>query len=205
VRLTIGLENIVLLYAAMVAIAAASAGQLAGVLAATSAALGYNFFFTTPYETLKIDSLEQVVTVLLLFATGIVASVTVGLHDRASRRARERAVAREARALQAVSEVLEADAAGKELPAAAVRAARELVGATWVGIVPRGTETALASEGTPSRRHEAISFPIRHLGVPDGELTVVPRKDRRPTSGELEALTGIANALGGAGVLSNRS
>jgi K+-sensing histidine kinase KdpD len=68
VRATIGLANIVLLYAAMVA--ASSAGQLAGVLAATSAALGYNFFITTPYETLKIDSLEQAVTVLLLFATG---------------------------------------------------------------------------------------------------------------------------------------
>jgi K+-sensing histidine kinase KdpD len=204
VRTTIGLENIVLLYAAIVAIAAASAGQLAGVLAAVSAALGYNFFFTTPYKTLKIDSVEQIVTVLLLFATGVVASLTIGVYNRASRRSRELAIARETQALEAVAEVLEAEAAGENLPETAVRVAQELLGATWVAVLPRGADTPLASEGTPPSGDDGISFPIRHLGVPDGALTVLPRTDRPPTPSEFAALTAIADALGGAGVLSDR-
>jgi hypothetical protein len=49
-------------------------GRAAGLISALSAALSYDFFLTTPYHSLRIDSVAQVITVALLFATGLVAS-----------------------------------------------------------------------------------------------------------------------------------
>jgi K+-sensing histidine kinase KdpD len=74
-RGTIGLENVVILYLLVVVVAAAVGGRAAGVVAAVSAALAYDFFLTTPYHTLVIDSLAQVITVVLLVATGVVVSI----------------------------------------------------------------------------------------------------------------------------------
>ncbi|HWD44097.1 MAG TPA: DUF4118 domain-containing protein [Actinomycetota bacterium] len=74
-RGTIGLENVVICYLLVVVAAAAIGGRAAGIVAAVSAALAYDFFLTTPYHTLVIDSLAQVITVVLLFATGLVVSI----------------------------------------------------------------------------------------------------------------------------------
>jgi K+-sensing histidine kinase KdpD len=74
-RGTIGLENIVICYLLVVVVAAAIGGRAAGIVAAVSAALAYDFFLTTPYHTLVIDSLAQVITVALLVATGIAVSI----------------------------------------------------------------------------------------------------------------------------------
>ena len=74
-RATIGLENVVILYLLVVVAAAAIGGRAAGMAAAVSAALAYDYFLTTPYHTLVIDSLAQVITVALLVATGIVVSI----------------------------------------------------------------------------------------------------------------------------------
>ena len=51
-RDSIGLENVVVWYLLVVVAAAGVGGRAAGIVAAVSAALAYNFFFTTPYETL---------------------------------------------------------------------------------------------------------------------------------------------------------
>jgi len=56
-----------------VAVAAVADGPTGGLIAALAAALSYNFFFTT-YNSLRIDSAEQAITVVLLFAAGAVAS-----------------------------------------------------------------------------------------------------------------------------------
>jgi E1-E2 ATPase/Domain of unknown function (DUF4118) len=71
----IGLENVVIVYLAVVATTAAVGGRGAGLLSSLSAARSYNWFFTTPYYTLWIDSVRQVVTVVLLFAAGLLASL----------------------------------------------------------------------------------------------------------------------------------
>ena len=63
-------------------VAAAVGGRTAGLISALSAALSYDFFLTTPYHSLRIDSVAQVITVALLFGTGLVAS----LAGRARRR-----------------------------------------------------------------------------------------------------------------------
>ena len=69
-------------YLLVVVVAAAVGGRAAGLITALSAALSHDFFLTTPYHTLRIDSLSQVITVALLFGTGLVAS----LAGRARRR-----------------------------------------------------------------------------------------------------------------------
>jgi two-component system, OmpR family, sensor histidine kinase KdpD len=70
-----GLENVTIIYMAVVAIAAIAGGTYGGLIAALVASLSYNFFFTTPYRTLRIDSTEQVVTVALLFVAGVLISL----------------------------------------------------------------------------------------------------------------------------------
>jgi K+-sensing histidine kinase KdpD len=93
-RATVGLENVVICY-------------LLVVVAAISAALAYDFFLTTPYHTLVIDSLAQVITVALLVATGVVVSI-------GGRVRRRSAVAAEAHAdaIRVLHRVTEAAAAG---------------------------------------------------------------------------------------------
>ena len=66
-RTSAGLENVVVVYVIVVALTAAVGGRAAGLASSLSAALAYTRFFTTPYETLQIDSAEQVATVVLLF------------------------------------------------------------------------------------------------------------------------------------------
>src|SRR5678815_1530325 len=81
-RNTVGLENVALGYLLVVVVTAAVGGRAAGLISAFSAALSYDFFLTTPYHSLRIDSVAQVITVALLFGTGLVAS----LAGRARRR-----------------------------------------------------------------------------------------------------------------------
>ena len=44
------------------------------MLGALSAALSYDFFFTRPFNSLRIESGRQVLTVVLLLLAGLVAS-----------------------------------------------------------------------------------------------------------------------------------
>jgi len=56
----------------LVVVGVASAGdRLAGLLAALSAGLGFDFFFTRPYESLAIASAANVQTTLLLLGVGV--------------------------------------------------------------------------------------------------------------------------------------
>ena len=72
----------------MVVVAAAVGGRAAGLISALSAALSYDFFLTTPYHSLRIDSVAQVITVALLFGTGLVASLAGTSPPATDRRSR---------------------------------------------------------------------------------------------------------------------
>lgn len=129
VRTSIGLENVAILYVAIVAVTAAAGGRLAGLIAAVSAALSYDFFFTTPYETLRIDSWAQVLTVLLLLGAGLLAALGGRSSRRATIEAREEAAA--IRLLQAVSRA----AAGADVDRIAAEGLRDLLQARTVQVV----------------------------------------------------------------------
>jgi K+-sensing histidine kinase KdpD len=135
-RSSAGLENVVVVYVIVVALTAAIGGRAAGLASSLSAALAYNYFFTTPYETLRIDSAEQVATVVLLFVAGLLAS----LGGRATRRARVEA-REEADVLQLLTAVnLAAARGGLRADRVAVEGLRDLLEARAVRVVRVGPE-----------------------------------------------------------------
>jgi K+-sensing histidine kinase KdpD len=130
-RRSAGLENVVVVYVIVVALTAAVGGRTAGLASSLSAALAYNWFFTTPYGTLRIDTAEQVATVVLLFLAGLLAS----LGGRATRRAKVEA-REEAEVLQMLTAVnLAAARTGRKADAVAVAGLRDLLDARTVRVV----------------------------------------------------------------------
>jgi K+-sensing histidine kinase KdpD len=134
-RRTIGLENVVMLYLLVVLAAAGIGGRAAGMVAALSAALAYDYFLTTPYHSLVIDTLAQVITVGLLFATGIVVSI-------GGRVRRRSAVVAEAHAntIRLLHRVTETAAAGGATDRVTAEGLHELLDARRVSILRRGPE-----------------------------------------------------------------
>jgi hypothetical protein len=75
-------ENVALVFVVVVVVAAASGGRVAGAVAAVISTLSYDFFFTRPYQSLKIDRAEDVGTVLLLLGIGLVVAEIVAIAQR---------------------------------------------------------------------------------------------------------------------------
>ena len=135
-RATIGLENVVICYLLVVVAAAGIGGRAAGIIAAVSAALAYDYFQTTPYHTLVIDTLAQVITVGLLVATGIVVSIG----GRVRRRSAAVAEAH-AKAIRLLHHVTEAAAAGDvAVDRVAAEGLHQLLDARRVSVLRRSPE-----------------------------------------------------------------
>jgi K+-sensing histidine kinase KdpD len=171
-RGSIGLENVAIVYLAVVALASAVGGRAAGLVAALSAALSYNWFFTTPYYTLRIDSVSQVVTVVLLFAAGLLAS----LGGRANRRAGVR-VREDEDAIRALHAISQAAAAGDSPDRVAAEQLLALVDARAVQVVrdEEGSDQVVAAAGEPVGQLDVDALP--HLDeegrIPSGHLRSV--------------------------------
>ena len=177
-RGTIGLENVVILYLLVVVAAAGIGGRAAGVVAAVSAALAYDFFLTTPYHTLVIDSLAQVITVALLVATGIVVSIGGRVRRRSAAAAEAHAAA--SRLLPRAPET--AASGGAVDPVAAVGPPR-LLAARRVSVLRRGPAgfavTVDVGETQPPLDVEALThldregrIPLGHQRVLDGVMVL---------------------------------
>jgi K+-sensing histidine kinase KdpD len=171
-RATIGLENVVICYLLVVVAAAAIGGRAAGIVAAVSAALAYDFFLTTPYHTLVIDSLAQVITVALLVATGIVVSV-------GGRVRRRSAVIAEAHAdaIRLLHQLTETAAAGGPVDRVAAEGLQRLLDARRVSILrrsPAGSTVSLdVGETQPPLDLEALTHLDREGRIPPGHHRVL--------------------------------
>jgi K+-sensing histidine kinase KdpD len=66
--------NVALLLVVAVVAVAAAGSRLAGALAAVSAAVWFDFFFTLPYERFTISHSADVTTFVLLLAVGLAVS-----------------------------------------------------------------------------------------------------------------------------------
>ena len=171
-RSSLGLENVVIVYLAVVAVAAAIGGRAAGLVSSLSAALSYNFFFTTPYYTLRIDSAGQVITVVLLFAGGLLASLGGRAGRRASAQERE-----EADAIRLLHAVTLAAASGQEPDQIAAQGLLNLLGAHSVQVVraDRDGDRVVAAAGEPASPRDLAALP--HLDqdgrIPSGHLRSV--------------------------------
>ena len=177
-RGTIGLENVVILYLLVVVAAAAIGGRAAGVAAALSAALAYDYFLTTPYHTLVIDSLPQVITVALLVVTGIVVSIG----GRVRRRSAAAAEAH-ADAIRILHRVTESAAAGGAVDRVAAEGLQQLLGARRVSVLRRSPAgfavTVDVGDTRPPFDLEALThldregrIPLGHQRVLDGTMVL---------------------------------
>jgi K+-sensing histidine kinase KdpD len=225
-RESAGLENVVVVYVIVVALTAAIGGRAAGLASSLSAALAYNWFFTTPYETLRIDSAEQVATVVLLFVAGLLAS----LGGRVTRKARVEA-REEADVLAMLTAVnLTAARAGLKADQVAADRLHDLLDARAVRVVRDGPEgdlvVATAGEvegplelGRLPHLDEEGRIPAGHLrsvggtlvlpaqgvvvdlvrrGRRVGSLVIVPAEDQPILRTTRLAIAGVAHALANA-------
>jgi K+-sensing histidine kinase KdpD len=171
-RDTIGLENVIILYLLVVVAAAAIGGRAAGMVAAFSAALAYDYFLTTPYHTLVIDSLAQVITVALLVATGIVVSIG----GRVRRRSAAVAEAH-ADAIRLLHRVTESAATGGAVDRVAAEGLQRLLGARRVSVIrrsPAGFAVAVDIGDTlPPLDLEAVTHLDREGRIPPGHHRVL--------------------------------
>jgi len=164
-RATIGLENVVILYLLVVVAAAGIGGRAAGMVAALSAALSYDYFLTTPYHTLVIDTLAQVVTVALLVTTGIVVSIG----GRVRRRSTAVAEAH-AKVIRLLHRVTETAAAGGAVDRVAAEGLHRLLDARRVSILRR----------SPDGFAVTVDVGETHLPIDLEALTHLDREGRIP-------------------------
>jgi K+-sensing histidine kinase KdpD len=165
-RATIGLENVVILYLLVVVAAAGIGGRAAGMVAALSAALAYDYFLTTPYHTLVIDTLAQVVTVALLVTTGILVSIGGRVRRRSA--AVAEAHAEVIRLLHRVTET--AATGGDAVDRVAAEGLHRLLDARRVSILRRSPDGFAAS----------VDVGDTHLPIDLEALTHLDREGRIP-------------------------
>jgi hypothetical protein len=74
--------NVVLVYVLVVVCGAAVGTRWSGALTAVVAAMSYDFFFTRPFQSLKIDDANDLGTTLLLLTIGLVVAELVSFTRR---------------------------------------------------------------------------------------------------------------------------
>ena len=74
--------NVALVLVLVIVVAAIGGGRQAGAVAAVSAALAFDFFHTTPYLTLQINSDDDVETTVLLLVVGLVVGHLASVRQR---------------------------------------------------------------------------------------------------------------------------
>ncbi len=103
--------NLALILVFVVVCAAIAGGRAAGAVSAIAATLSFDFFLTKPFTSMRIDSADDIETVLILLAVGLVVG-EVAARGRRARADRERA----ADAIARVHRVAERVANGAPLP-----------------------------------------------------------------------------------------
>ena len=82
VRDSFGAANVALVLTLVVVLAAVLGGRLAGGVSGVVAALSFNFFFTRPYLTMRVNDWRDVATILLIVAIGLVVGEVSMLRSR---------------------------------------------------------------------------------------------------------------------------
>jgi Domain of unknown function (DUF4118) len=81
-------ENVALVLVIVVVLAAACGGRRSGALAAVGSALAYDFFFTRPYQSLKIDRAEDIGTAAVLLVISLLIAELMAIGQRSRQRSR---------------------------------------------------------------------------------------------------------------------
>ena len=167
--------NVVLVLVLFVLVGAVIGGRTAGLVAAAGAALTFDFFFTKPYNSLKIDSAQDIETTLLLLLVGVAMGEIVVRADRirtavtGGRRelTRLHRVARLAASGEAVEDLISVVAAELTATLELSRCSYEPV--PFTGTYPRLEQTGAIS-GMNIARYTKTGYELPNEGV---ELPVV--------------------------------
>jgi Domain of unknown function (DUF4118) len=82
--------NIVLVFVLVVVLAATVGTRVSGAVAAIVSAMSYDFFFTKPYQSLKIDRSDDIQTTVLLLVIGVLVAEIVTFSRRHRRASEQR-------------------------------------------------------------------------------------------------------------------
>ena len=167
--------NVVLILVLFVLIGAVIGGRVAGLVSAAAAAVSFDFFFTQPYNSLKIDSAQDIETTVLLLVVGVTIGEIVVRADRirtavtGGRRelTRLHRVARLAANGEAVEDLISAVAAELTATLELSRCSYELI--PFVGTYPR-LEQSGAISGANVARYTKNGYELPPQGV---ELPVI--------------------------------
>ena len=192
---------------------AASGNRLAGILAAVSAAVWFDFFLTQPYERFSITSRTDIETTVLLLVIGVsVTEIAVWgrrQHAAASRRAGY---------LEGLNSAAQAVAAG-DSPAVLIElVTRQLT--PWISLRSCSFQYGIAGIGQPARLHhdgsvtaghrtwdvDAEGFPgdtdvevlVETSGVFQGRFMMAPVPGARPTLEQRLLAVAFADQVGAA-------
>jgi Domain of unknown function (DUF4118) len=108
-RADLASANVVLVYVLVVVLGAAAGTRWTGALTAVVAAMSYDFFFTKPYQSLKIADANDLGTTVLLLAIGLVVAEIVAFGRR--QRAQATTRGREIQLLRRTAELVASGAA----------------------------------------------------------------------------------------------
>lgn len=79
--------NVALILVVFIAATAASGGRAAGAWTSLVAALSFNFFYTQPHYSLRINDRVDIITTLLLLVVGLIVGELANLRTRSQREA----------------------------------------------------------------------------------------------------------------------
>jgi hypothetical protein len=105
--------NVVLVFVVVIVLAATVGTRVSGAVAAVVAAMSFDFFFTKPYQSLKISSSNDIQTTVLLLAIGLLVAEIVTF-SRQHRRTSERRSDEIAR-LHRVAELVASDSDAEDV------------------------------------------------------------------------------------------
>jgi hypothetical protein len=145
--------NVALVLVVAVLVAEVAGGRLGGAVAALTAALSFDFFFTRPYSSFRIDTREDVETTMLLLVVGLVAGelVTRARRSREVARTSRREVQRMARVAQV--------GAGSDTPAHLIETVRREL-ATVLPVQNVWFEQPPFATTMPQLRHGRVALPV---------------------------------------------
>jgi hypothetical protein len=177
VRGEVDTTNVALVLVLIVVGTAAFGGRGPAALSAVITALSYEFFFTRPFESLRISSADDLETTLILLAIGLAVgqlAVHAQHHRRDARRGQD-----EITAMRHMAELVAAGASSDNLTDTAVTELTRVLSL----LACRFEVTATGPPLPVLERSGRIESHYRRVGI-DGELALPPLGVRLPVVGD---------------------
>jgi hypothetical protein len=205
--------NIVLVFVLVVVLGASIGTRWSGAISAVIAAMSYDFFFTRPYQSLKIDSSDDIQTTVLLLLIGLIVAelVTFTRRHRAASDLRGDEITR----LHRVAELVATDSDAEDV---ALSVQAELIGLLslhdcryetppYSSELPQLERNGAISGDGPHRRwlgteyalpDQGVEIPVLGRGREFGRLVLVPDVSVGVSIEERVVAVALADQLGAA-------